>query len=93
VAHVEEFLAAEREARSNNRGLWGACGGADTPAASPGSPSQAPGPSAGGGGDRDCSDFSSHREAQAFFEAEGGPGRDPHRLDGDSDGLACETLP
>jgi micrococcal nuclease len=93
VAHVEEFLAAEREARSNNRGLWGACGGADTPAASSGSPSPAPAPSGGGGGDRDCSDFSSQREAQAFFEAEGGPGRDPHRLDGDNDGLACESLP
>jgi micrococcal nuclease len=95
VAHAEEFLPAEREARSNNRGLWGACGGADTPAASSGSPSQAPPPvsGGGGGGDRDCSDFSSHREAQAFFEAEGGPGRDPHRLDGDGDGLACESLP
>jgi micrococcal nuclease len=93
VAHAEAFLAAEREARSNNRGLWGACGGADTPAASSGSPSQAPAPSAGGGGDRDCSDFSSQREAQAFFEAEGGPGQDPHRLDGDNDGLACESLP
>jgi micrococcal nuclease len=93
VAHVEEFLAAEREARSNNRGLWGACGGADTPAGSSGSPSQAPAPSGGGGGDRDCSDFSSQREAQAFFEAEGGPGRDPHRLDGDGDGRACQSLP
>jgi micrococcal nuclease len=93
VAHVEDFLAAEREARSNNRGLWGACGGADTPAASSGSPSQAPAPPAGGGGDRDCSDFSSQREAQAFFEAEGGPGRDPHRLDGDGDGRACQSLP
>jgi micrococcal nuclease len=93
VAHAEEFLAAEREARSNNRGLWDACGGVDTPAASSGSPSQAPAPSAGGGGDRDCSDFSSQREAQAFFEAEGGPGRDPHRLDGDGDGLACQSLP
>jgi micrococcal nuclease len=95
VAHVEDFLAAEREARSNNRGLWGACGGADAPAESSGSPSQAPPPASGngGGGDRDCSDFFSRREAQAFFEAEGGPGRDPHRLDGDNDGLACESLP
>jgi micrococcal nuclease len=93
VGHVEEFLAAEREARSNNRGLWGACGGTDTPAASSGSPSQAPASSGGGGGDRDCSDFSSQREAQAFFEAEGGLGRDPHRLDGDGDGRACQSLP
>ncbi len=32
VAHVEAFRAAEQEARSANRGLWGGCGGADTPA-------------------------------------------------------------
>lgn len=40
--------------------------------------------------DRDCSDFSSQPEAQAFFEANQ-PG-DPHRLDRDRDGIACETL-
>ena len=44
------------------------------------------------GPDRDCGDFSTHREAQAFFIAAGGPDRDPHRLDGDGDGLACENL-
>jgi hypothetical protein len=42
------------------------------------------------GADRDCSDFSSWREAQAFFEANQ-PG-DPHRLDADNDGIACESL-
>lgn len=42
--------------------------------------------------DKDCSDFATHEEAQAFMEA-AGPG-DPHRLDGsDGDGLACESLP
>jgi micrococcal nuclease len=45
------------------------------------------------GPDRDCGDFSTHAEAQAFFEAAGGPASDPHRLDGDHDGVACETLP
>lgn len=45
------------------------------------------------GPDRDCSDFATQAEAQAFFEAAGGPARDPHRLDGDHDGVACETLP
>ncbi|HEY0070224.1 MAG TPA: thermonuclease family protein [Chloroflexia bacterium] len=45
------------------------------------------------GPDRDCGDFSTHAEAQAFFEAAGGPGSDPHKLDGDHDGVACETLP
>ncbi|MBS2968509.1 thermonuclease family protein [Metabacillus sp. KIGAM252] len=40
------------------------------------------------GPDRDCGDFAGHEEAQAFFEA-AGPG-DPHRLDRDGDGLACD---
>lgn len=44
------------------------------------------------GPDRDCSDFSTQAEAQAFMEASGPS--DPHRLDGnDNDGLACESLP
>lgn len=43
--------------------------------------------------DRDCPDFSTQKEAQAFFESNGGPARDPHRLDQDKDGIACETLP
>ncbi len=42
------------------------------------------------GSDRNCGDFESWREAQAFFEA-AGPG-DPHRLDRDGDGIACESL-
>ena len=45
------------------------------------------------GPDRDCGDFSSQAEAQAFFEAAGGPASDPHRLDSDSDGEVCESLP
>jgi len=43
--------------------------------------------------DRDCGDFSTQAEAQACFIAAGGPARDPHRLDGDNDGIACESLP
>ena len=42
------------------------------------------------GEDKDCGDFGSQAEAQAFFEA-AGPG-DPHRLDGEGDGVACEAL-
>jgi len=45
------------------------------------------------GEDRNCSDFSSQAEAQAFFEAAGGPEEDPHRLDGDGNSVACESLP
>ena len=43
--------------------------------------------------DMNCSDFSSQRAAQAFFIFQGGPGEDPHRLDGNGDGVACESLP
>ena len=46
-----------------------------------------------GGPDRDCSDFETQREAQDFFEAAGGPQRDPHLLDRNKDGMACESLP
>ena len=42
------------------------------------------------GPDRNCSDFSSHAAAQAFFEVSGPS--DPHRLDGDNNGVACESL-
>ena len=43
--------------------------------------------------DRDCSDFDAWQAAQDFFLSAGGPGSDPHRLDGDGDGVACEKLP
>jgi endonuclease YncB( thermonuclease family) len=43
--------------------------------------------------DRDCGHFSTQAEAQAYFISLGGPTHDPDRLDGDSDGIACEALP
>lgn len=42
--------------------------------------------------DKDCSDFRSWRAAQNFYKSHGGPRRDPHRLDADRDGVACESL-
>lgn len=77
---VDAYRSAQRRARARNRGIWGSCS------------------SDGGGGDgtstpdRDCSDFSSQQEAQRFFENQGGPQRDPHQLDADGDGMACESL-
>lgn len=41
--------------------------------------------------DRDCGDFASQAAAQRFF-LDAGAG-DPHRLDDDGDGVACETNP
>ena len=43
--------------------------------------------------DRDCSDFDTWAEAQAFYKAAGGPTSDPHNLDSNADGIACESLP
>jgi len=44
--------------------------------------------------DKDCSDFSTHATAQAYFETNGGSlSNNFDRLDADHDGLACESLP
>jgi len=42
-------------------------------------------------GDRDCRDFATRWEAQWFYWNAGSG--DPHRLDQDGDGLACEFNP
>ncbi len=47
-------------------------------------------PSPASASDKDCADFASQRAAQIFFLKHGGPRYDPHRLDGDDDGVACE---
>ena len=48
-------------------------------------------PCALNGGDCQCADFASRAEAQAFYERF--LPADPHALDGDHDGRACENLP
>jgi hypothetical protein len=50
-------------------------------------------PSAASASDKDCKDFRTQRAAQIFFLKHGGPRRDPDRLDGDNDGVACEDNP
>lgn len=40
--------------------------------------------------DYDCSDFATQEEAQAEYDKDP---NDPHSLDGDNDGIACESLP
>lgn len=47
-------------------------------------------PAAGAQGDLDCSDFATQEEAQAVYDQDPS---DPHGLDSDGDGIACETLP
>jgi Excalibur calcium-binding domain len=44
-------------------------------------------------GDKDCADFASQAEAQAYFEANGGsPTNNVDNLDADHDGQACESF-
>ncbi|MFJ5761670.1 hypothetical protein ACIQAA_21665 [Neobacillus sp. NPDC093182] len=40
--------------------------------------------------DHDCPDFETGYDAQLFYEANGGPEYDPHDLDRDNDGMACD---
>jgi endonuclease YncB( thermonuclease family) len=96
--NTTEYARLERQARNAGRGLWSQASpvppwewrdgvrqqNSSEPAS--GLPYDPSGP------DRNCSDFGSHSVAQRFYEAAGGPGRDPHRLDGDNDGIACESL-
>jgi micrococcal nuclease len=110
VKYQERFLAAQRAAREQGKGLWSGCVDDSTPGVTL-TPTRTPittptitglpiGTRTGkpvlydpSGPDRDCGDFPTWAEAQDFYEAAGGPATDRHRLDGDSDGIACETLP
>ncbi len=40
-----------------------------------------------------CDDFDTQPEAQTFFENSGGVEGDVNRLDGNKDGVACQSLP
>lgn len=43
--------------------------------------------------DKDCSDFANEQKVQEFWQSNGySASNDPHNLDRDSDGLACEGL-
>ncbi len=41
----------------------------------------------------DCRDFRTQAEAQAIYEACGGPRKDVHHFDWDGNGRACDHLP
>lgn len=83
-----EYAAQERTARRSRRGIW------DGEFVKPWNWRMGKRLSYGGGvrdvRDRDCHEFDTQAESQAFFDQHGP--RDPHRLDGDGDGHACESL-
>lgn len=100
-----EYKQAQKEAEQGKKGLWAddACPAPTTKPTT--APMQSSGTTTSEGGlckysctspDRDCADFSTHAEAQAFFECCGfTPTNDPMRLDsvGVGNGIACESLP
>ena len=83
--NATELARLERQARNAKRGLW--------KQSNPLPPWEWRDRNSGPGEaeDKDCSDFETQPEAQAFFERHQ-PG-DPHNLDGNGDGEACESLP
>ncbi len=85
VKYSEQFLQAQQEAKENNRGLWAGCQVA--PELEPEDDIIC------SRNAYNCSDFSTHAEAQAVYEYCGGVTNDVHGLDRDKDGSACETLP
>lgn len=98
--YQSQYKKAQNEAMVNKRGLWAdnACSG-PTPTSYLSRPtSPTPNQSTLEGGDRtdtkNCSDFTSHSDAQNYFVMSGGtPEHDIDGLDPDHDGNACESLP
>lgn len=103
------YKQAEREARDGQKGLWAnnACVGAGMTIKQPVvtysnintsgnlTKEKSGTTNTSSGGDKDCKDFSSQSEAQAYFNSKGGSAsNNVDRLDGsDHDGLVCESLP
>lgn len=104
-----QFETAEQTARRNGVGLWGyESPSTPTPTPTPASTAEstdraAPTPTPAGvstdgedvpplpdDGDYDCSHFDTQERAQRVLERDSS---DPHGLDGDDDGAACESLP
>ncbi|MEX0931857.1 MAG: thermonuclease family protein [Candidatus Paceibacterota bacterium] len=100
--YQKEFKEAELFAQENKKGLWaeGVCE-EETLEVSPPTPAQAQETSGSSYGEEytcssnayNCTDFSTHSEAQHVYQLCGGITNDIHRLDRDKDGDACESLP
>ena len=87
------YKEAQAYAVDSKLGLWAdeACALSSKPQIT--NPKQEQNNTKSTGGDKDCLDFKTQKEAQEFSIANGGPASDPHKLDQDKDGVACESLP
>lgn len=100
---LDKFNSLEKYAREHNLGLWNSCpvnaatikSTTDTKIIT--TPVQKSQPVQSGStskGDKDCSDFTTHTQAQTYFNSKGGSSsNNVDRLDNDHDGIACESLP
>jgi micrococcal nuclease len=95
VKYVDRFIAAQRAARDNDRGLWKTCRGGGNQSGGTGNADTTENDSGGNCDpnyqgacippyppDLNCDDVSA-----AGFQS---VGSDPHGFDGDADGIACE---
>jgi len=106
-SYQAKYKELQKEAEQGKRGLWAdnACPvqtNTSTNVTSSTAPSNNPTTSSSGqttttysgSGDKDCKDFMTHSEAQAYFNSKGGsPTNNVDNLDADHDGIACESLP
>lgn len=93
--YQSEFKQAELEAKTAKKGLWAynVCV-QESPTPSPNNQNTAnTGSIICTYNAYNCTDFSTHIEAQQVFETCGGINNDVHKLDTDKDGIACESLP
>lgn len=92
-----EYKAAEAKARDYNRGLWRKCGGVNVPLVtpSPNPPASTSPPQDGGACEPGYSPCVPSYPPDVNCPDVNGPitvtGSDPHGLDADDDGVACET--
>ena len=96
VKYSNQFVLAQQEARENSRGLWAGCLDQEMVEEILSSPIELISPEEEiicSHNEYNCSDFSTHAEAQEIFDYCGGIANDIHRLDADKDGVACESLP
>jgi len=101
--YQSEFKQAENSAKQNKKGLWadGVCEEeTPIPSQTTNTSTETESSSPVNTGNYSCSsniynctNFSTHSEAQSVFEMCGGTSNDVHSLDSDGDGEACESLP
>ena len=97
--YQNEYKQAERKAREAKKGLWAddiciEITGSSEQEKTQTAPIDHQPMLSTSGEDKDCSDFATHAQAQAYFESKGGsPTNNVDRLDSDHDGIACESLP